>query len=330
MKRIISLFVATVMAAALGACQKEESKISFKEATKDSQTTEICTKEPKNYTLVCIPLYYMDCDTSSSTNYPESLLENVTIDCQNENTVSNFCSLRGDVWKNANAASNRELTIDGKSYEYTLVASYANEWSASKLPSMLSYAYFDDYTCYVSEQSTPVSDMMINATTGKLSFFIRYIKDKSSQGDIGEKAIADRADQLLSEIYGVEYLECYTKTIHEEKYTNSKTYSVVYERDLGEYYCNEWVRFHFTAKGELFGINALYLDLFADYDFNAGNDQLLAAKEAMYSALYSKADDWKDRKPVLSVDGITGKYYLCDTVNLNDTDDEWEILLAIN
>ena len=333
MKKLLCILLIVQLVLSLAACGKNPNNNSTHTVSSvtHSNTEDEAPKDTKNYTLLCIPKYYMDAEASGNAEPLESLCDNVTID-HHAQSISDYFDLSGDTWKNENANPHKTLTIAGKTYEYTYDISYENEWSVSQQPSALKYAYYDEYVCRASEQDIPVSYAKFNSATGKLSMFIRFDVDESPEGDIGEKAISEKADQFLREVFGKEYLENYAKSVssYNHSYT-TKTYYVVYQRDRGDYYCKDRVRLQISPKGELIGINAVSLDFFADYDFDANEETLLAAKEAMYSAIYADPMEWKDRKPILTVDGLTGNYYLYDTItDSNDEDSEWDIYLALN
>ena len=329
MKKTLCTLLAILMATSMISCGKQttpETPVTQEKPTESKTESENnIPKEPKNYTLMCIPSTFMDDEVQDSTEFPKSLIDNVTIQYQEEADVVTSFSNYGTTLENSKAESTKTLTIDGETYKYTFESSVANEWAQSQVPSVLEYAYFDNYTC-----NDPKSTVSFNSKSGKLTSFVRYDVNCESEGDIGEKAISQKADELLLELYGNEYLNRYTKTVEYVKYSiNTYEYIVLYRRNYGKYLGDDWVRFHFSPKGELKGINARYLNLLADFDFT--EEDLDDAKEAMFSAIYSDPNEWHGGDILLTIDGLTGTCYMETYVfSYNGKEVEWRFLLALN
>jgi|GEM_PF-1478697 len=345
MKKTFSIVLAIWMVISMIACgnngsdsvDKEESLVGQEGSVTDSNANkedepkvpednkENPPKELKNYTLLWIPSAFLDEPGEGAAAQPESLIDNVTIQYEPEEEICTSLMAYGEEIENADIPFEKTVTIDGKTYKLNLDSSVANEWAESEASLALKYAYFDKYTC-----SDPKSTMTFNSVTGRLSVFVQYNVSKNPEENIGEEAIANKADALLVELYGNEYLERYTREIDYVKRSPSDyQYIVGYRRNFGEYLGNDWVRFHFSPKGELTAINANYLDLLAEYDFT--QEQLDAAKEAMYSAIYSDPGQWPDSDIQLTIDGLTGTCYMeTYVVKYNGKDVEWRLLLALN
>jgi len=281
-------------------------------------------KERKEYTLLWIPVVFIDEPGEGSATMPKSLMENVTLYQKAEEDV---CTSFGyDVTKieNADAALEKTITLDGKTYELTLAFSESNEWSVNESPSISKFAYYDSY-----KYDDTNGEVTFNSTTGRLSFFFENV-NTSAQGNVGEQVISQKADRLLLELYGQEYLDRYTKTVeYSKRGPDWYVYTVVYRRDFGKYLGDDMVIFRFSPKGELQSINAKNLDLLAEYDFT--QEQLDAAKEAMYSAIYSDPGQWPGGDIRLTIDGLTGTCYMETYVfNYNGKDVEWRLLMALD
>ena len=328
MKKLLSTFLAILMAVSVFACGKQttpKTDTQKKPSESKIESENNAPKEPKNYTLVCIPSNFMDDSTQDGNEYPESLVDNVTIRYQHKDTVLTSFGTTSE-YGNTAVESAKKLTIDGKTYDYTLQASTKNEWSKSESPLSQKYAFHDTYM-----SNNPKTELMINSTTKKISFYFDYDAERGKDGDIGEDAIAQRADQLLVELYGEEYLNDYTRSVSvHEPSQNDRKYYVMYMKCFGAYLSDDWVRFTFNPKGELISINARSLDLLKDFDFT--EDELNDAKKAMYSSVYSDPAKWPTQSDIgLVVDGLTGTCYMETYVfSYNGQEVEWRLLLALN
>lgn len=209
-----------------------------------------------------------------------------------------------------------EVTIDGKTYSLNYTESYKIALSANKEYSQ--YSCFDKYSFELDGTRGSVTT---NNVTGEIAGFLDYTIDEEAEGPMTRKEAREKADTLLSVLYGEDIFDYY-KYDKKCEWEDRAGYYFVFRRDVYGIPSNDAIAIWLNANGEVKSIHALT----KGHCYKAESELTQAyvdAARAELRKLYS--DKYTVGEIALAVD-VNGDYYLETSISYYADDEQGNTL----
>lgn len=259
------------------------------------------TSKPVQYTIYTSS--FDDASSGGASMFNGKMPENITIGNLNE---KDFSYVSRTETENSKAPLKKEFNIDGKTFELNFELSYTTAIANSELGKKHSVGKYDSYIANLTDGSL---DIKFAQSTETIVFFslhgnARYIEE----GDFNKELSKNKADTLISSLYGTDALSKYT--FAETTDIVSQTFNgfaVYYRRYIYGYPTSESIMIKFNRNGELISINAEKFGLFDSAKNDITETEIESAEKALRDSVN---EDWTlSGTPELVIDS-TGGYFL--------------------